>query len=61
MSLTPVAISRNENGIDLTYEEIIGDPKPFVLTVTPTHVSHEVSKQFPRAGAHNVMRWPILA
>src|SRR5271154_2407381 len=47
MSLTLVAIARNENGIDLTYEEIIGDPRPFVLTVTPTHVAHQVSKHLP--------------
>jgi hypothetical protein len=47
MSLTLVAIARNENGIDLTYEEIIGDPKPFVLTVTSTHVAHQVSKHLP--------------
>jgi hypothetical protein len=47
MSLTLVAIARNENGIDLTYEEIIGDPRPFVLTVTPTHVAHQVSRHLP--------------
>jgi hypothetical protein len=47
MSLTLVAIARNEKGIDLTYEEIIGDPRPFVLTVTPTHVAHQVSKHLP--------------
>jgi hypothetical protein len=47
MSLTLVAIARNEKGIDLTYEEIIGDPRPFVLTVTPTHVAHQVSKRLP--------------
>ena len=47
MLLTLVAIARNENGIDLTYEEIIGDPKPFVLTVTPTYVAHQVCKRLP--------------
>ena len=47
MSLTLVAISRNKNGIDLTYEETIGDPRPFVLTVTSTHVAHRVSKHPP--------------
>jgi hypothetical protein len=47
MSLTLVAIARNENGIDLTYEEVIGDPRPFVLTVTPTHVAQQASKHLP--------------
>jgi hypothetical protein len=47
MSLTLVAIARNENGINLTYEETIGDPRPFVLTVTSTHVAHQVSKHLP--------------
>jgi hypothetical protein len=47
MPLTLVAIARNEKGIDLTYEEIIGDPRPFVLTVTPTHVADRVSKRLP--------------
>jgi hypothetical protein len=47
MSLTLVAIARNDNGIELTFEEIINDPRPFVLTVTPTHVAHQVSKHLP--------------
>jgi hypothetical protein len=47
MSLTLVAIARNERGIDLTYEEIISDPRPFVLTVTQTHVAHQVCKHLP--------------
>jgi hypothetical protein len=51
MSLTLVAIARNQNGIDLTYEEIIDDPRPFVLTVTPTHVAHQVSKHLPITAA----------
>jgi hypothetical protein len=38
---------QNGNGIDLTYEEIIGDPRPFVLTVTPTHVAHQVPRHLP--------------
>lgn len=47
MSLTLVAIARNENGIDLTYEDVIGDPTPFVLTVTPAHMAHKASKRLP--------------
>jgi hypothetical protein len=47
MSLTLVAIARNESGIDLTFEEIVGDPRPFVLTVTPTHVAQQASKHLP--------------
>jgi hypothetical protein len=51
MSLTLVAIARDENGLNLTYEEIVDDPRPFVLTVTPTHVAHQVSERLPISAA----------
>jgi hypothetical protein len=43
MSLTLVAVAKREDMIDLSYEETVGDPSPFVLTVTPQHVAHPLS------------------
>jgi hypothetical protein len=47
MSLTLVAVANRGNAIELTYEETIGDPQPFVLTVTQNHVASETSKPLP--------------
>jgi hypothetical protein len=50
MPLTLVAVGKSENVVDLWYEETVGDPSPFVLTVTPEHVAHETSKPLPLSG-----------
>ena len=44
MSLTLVAVGMSGDVIELTYEETVGDPRPFVLTVTPRHISRQKSK-----------------
>ena len=44
MSLTLIAVANRGNGIELTYEETVGDPQPFVLTVTSRHISRETFK-----------------
>ena len=44
MSLTLVAVAMSGDVIELTYEEAVGDPKPFVLTVTSRHISRQTSK-----------------
>jgi hypothetical protein len=44
MSLTLIAVANRGNAIELTYEETVGDPHPFVLTVTPVRISRETSK-----------------
>jgi hypothetical protein len=51
MSLTLVAVAKREDMIDLSYEETVGDPSPFVLTVTPQHVAHQTSKPLPLSGS----------
>jgi hypothetical protein len=47
MSLTLVAVANRGNAIELTYEETIGDPQPFILTVTQDHVAGQTSKPLP--------------
>jgi hypothetical protein len=47
MSLTLVAVANKENMIDLTYEENVGDPQTFILTVTAQYMAHEISAVFP--------------
>ena len=44
MSLTLIAVANRGHVIELTYEETVGDPHPFVLTVTSHHISHQTSK-----------------
>ena len=44
MSLTLVAVGMSGDVIELTYEETVGDPRPFVLTVTSRHISRQTSK-----------------
>jgi hypothetical protein len=44
MSLTLIAVANRGNAIELTYEETVGDPYPFVLTVTSGRISRETSK-----------------
>jgi hypothetical protein len=44
MSLTLIAVANRGNAIELTYEETVGDPQPFVLTVTSGHISREISQ-----------------
>jgi hypothetical protein len=46
-----VAVAKREDMIDLSYEETVGDPSPFVLTVTPRHVAHQTSKPLPLSGS----------
>src|SRR5271154_3692262 len=43
MSLTLVAVAITGDVIELTYEETVGDPQPFVLTVTSHHISRQTS------------------
>ncbi len=43
-SLTLVAVAMSGDVIELTYEETVGDPRPFVLTVTSRHISRQTSK-----------------
>ena len=44
MSLTLIAVANRGDVIELTYEETVGDPHPFVLTVTSHHISRQISK-----------------
>ena len=44
MSLTLIAVASKENVIELTYEETVGEPQPFVLTVTSQYISRQTSK-----------------
>jgi hypothetical protein len=44
MSLTRIAVASKENVIELTYEETVGEPQPFVLTVTSHYISRQTSK-----------------
>jgi hypothetical protein len=44
MSLTLIAVANRGNVIELTYEETVGDPEPFVLTVTSQYISSQTSK-----------------
>jgi hypothetical protein len=44
MSLTLIAVANRGNAIELTYEETVGDPQPFVLTVTSGRIIRETSK-----------------
>ena len=43
MALTLVAVANRENTIDLTYEENVGDPQTFILTVTAQYIADEIS------------------
>jgi hypothetical protein len=47
MALTLIAVANRENVVDLTYEETVGDPQPFILTVTSHHVANQSSKLLP--------------
>jgi hypothetical protein len=47
MSLTLIAVANRGTVIELTYEETVGDPQPFVLTVTSLHISSRTSKPTP--------------
>jgi hypothetical protein len=47
MSLTLIAVANRGDAIELTYEETVGDPQPFVLTVTSSHISSRTSKPLP--------------
>src|SRR5215470_15529266 len=47
MSLTLIAVANRGTVIELTYEETVGDPQPFVLTVTSRHISSRTSKPLP--------------
>jgi hypothetical protein len=49
MSLTLIAVANRGNVIELTYEETVGDPQPFILTVTSRHISRETSKSLIKA------------
>ena len=44
MSLTLIAVANRGHVIELTYEETVGDPHPFVLTVTSQHISRQTTK-----------------
>ena len=44
MSLTLIAVANRGNVIELTYEETVRDPHPFVLTVTSQHISRQTTK-----------------
>jgi hypothetical protein len=47
ISLTLIAIANRGNLIELTYEETVGDPQPFVLTITSRHVATRIFKPLP--------------
>jgi hypothetical protein len=51
MGLTLVAMVKRENMIDLKFGETLDDPQPFVLTVTPGYVAHEIAKSLPISGS----------
>jgi hypothetical protein len=47
MSLTLIAVANRGDLIELTYEEAVGDPQPFVLTLTSRHISIQTFKPLP--------------
>ena len=47
MSLTLVAVANRGDAIELTYEKTVGDPEPFILTVTSQYISSQTSKPLP--------------
>jgi hypothetical protein len=47
MPLTLIAVANRGDAIELTYEETVGDPQPFVLTVRSGHISRQASKPLP--------------
>jgi hypothetical protein len=57
MSLTLVAVAITGNVIELTYEETVGDPQPFVLTVTSHHISRQTSKSPIEASDFEAYVW----
>jgi hypothetical protein len=57
MSLTLVAVAITGDVIELTYEETVGDPQPFVLTVTSHHISRQTSKSSIEASDLEAYVW----
>jgi hypothetical protein len=57
MSLTLVAVAITGNAIELTYEETVGDPQAFVLTVTSHHISRQTSKSPIEASDFEAYVW----
>jgi hypothetical protein len=47
MSLTLIAVANRGDAIELTYEETVGDPQPFVLTIMSHHISRQTSAALP--------------
>jgi hypothetical protein len=47
MSFELIGKAGRNDMIDLRYGEAIDDPQPFILTVTPQHVAHAMSKTLP--------------
>ena len=52
-----VAVAITGDVIELTYEETVGDPQPFVLTVTSHHISHQTSKSPIEASDFEAYVW----
>ena len=42
-----IAIRKRTTFVDVLYGERVGDPRPFVLTVSPRYVSRKTSKALP--------------
>jgi hypothetical protein len=47
MSLTLIAVANRGDAIELTYEKTVGDPEPFILTVTSQYISNHTSQPLP--------------
>jgi hypothetical protein len=47
MSMTLIAVANKGTVIELTYEETMQHPQPFVLSVTSRHISSRTCKPLP--------------
>jgi hypothetical protein len=43
----PIGIRKRTTFIDVLYGEKVGDPRPFVLTVSPRYVSRKIYQALP--------------
>jgi hypothetical protein len=42
-----IAIRKRSTFVDVLYGERVGDPRPFILTVSPRYVSRKTSQSLP--------------
>jgi hypothetical protein len=43
----PIGIRKRTTYVDVLYGEKVGDPKPFILTVSPRYVSRKIYQALP--------------